>query len=64
MNGNEPRDDRQFDSFLAELSDVVGARIESLQTALPSAPDPVFYNEAKVIHHWPDLAGFVIEELR
>jgi hypothetical protein len=60
----DPHDERPFDSFLAELSNVVGERIESVQTSLPSAPDPVFYNEAKVIHHWPDLAGFVIEELR
>jgi hypothetical protein len=64
VTGSDPHDDKSFDSFLAELSGVVGNRIESLQPSLPSAPDPVFYNDAKVIHHWPDLAGFVIEELR
>jgi hypothetical protein len=53
-----------FDNFLAELSQAVGERIEALQTSLPDAPDPVFYNDGKVIHHWPDLAGIIIEELR
>jgi hypothetical protein len=53
-----------FDNFLAELSEVFGERIEALQSSLPNAPDPVFYNEGKVIHHWPELSGLVIEELR
>jgi hypothetical protein len=53
-----------FDNFLEELSQVVGERIEALQSSLPEAPDPVFYNDGKVIHHWPDLSGIIIEELR
>lgn len=58
------RDERPFESFLAELSEVVGERIGELQSSASSAPDPVFYNEAKVVHHWSDVAGLVIEELR
>jgi hypothetical protein len=53
-----------MDDFLSELSQVVGERIEALQSSLPEAPDPVFYNDGKVIHHWPDLSGLIIEELR
>jgi hypothetical protein len=61
-----PNQDDAFpmDDFLSELSQVVGERIEALQSSLPEAPDPVFYNDGKVIHHWPDLSGLIIEELR
>ena len=64
MAGRDYDDSVPFDSFLAELSEVVGERIEALQSSLPTAPDPVFYNDGKVIHHWPELTGLIIEELR
>lgn len=63
MTGPEPRD-VPFDDFLAELTEAVGERIESLSVTLPSSPDPVFHNDAKVIYHWPDLVGMIIEDLR
>ena len=53
----------QFDNFLQELTEAVGER-PAIQSAIPSFPDPVFQNDAKVIYHWPELAGLVIEELR
>lgn len=53
----------QFDSFLRELTEAVGDRPEAIQS-IPAFPDPVFQNDAKVIYHWPELAGLVIEELR
>jgi hypothetical protein len=64
MRDPERDDAVPFDNFLEELSQVVGERIEALQSSLPEAPDPVFYNDGKVIHHWPDLSGLVIEDLR
>jgi hypothetical protein len=54
----------QFDSFLQELTDAVGDRPDAIQSAIPSFPDPVFQNDAKVIYHWPELVGLVLEELR
>jgi hypothetical protein len=58
------RKNPQFDSFLRELTEAVGEQPDALGSAIPSFPDPVFQNDAKVIYHWPDLAGLVIEELR
>lgn len=54
----------EFDAFLAELSGVVTERIQALNPRTPARADPVFFDESKTIVEWPELASYVIEELR
>ena len=54
----------EFDSFLAELADVVAERVRALNTRAASQPDPVFFDETKTVLEWPEISAYVIEELR
>lgn len=56
--------DASFSSFLAEITESVGEKFELLHGSLPSAPDPVFTDDAKTVRDWPDVSGLIIEELR
>lgn len=50
--------------FLAELARAVTARVEELRVLPPQGPDPAFLDKSKVVHEWPELSVYVIEELR
>ena len=61
-NGATPRGGDH--GFLAELARAVTARVEELRAINPQTPDPAFIDRTKVVHEWPDLTAYVIEELR
>jgi hypothetical protein len=57
-------DSPEYDDFLEDLQSVVAERVEALRARQGAQTPKEFLDGEKVVLHWPDIVGHIVEDYR